>query len=212
MVTLPCDRRHAGPSVPAVAERRIVGLELRQVDREKGVGRLGIGAVFKAWRHPVAAIPDLLLDLDQGGDMPAPPLPHAALFLRLAVMDDDLPAFGPEPLLHPFPVAPLLLCRCQRHDDVSPCVFRPVFTGRQTALPGHAARFPVIGLQGRGSRAQGHFAALSVLTLRSFTAVSAAGVATSVPRRLDSWRRRRTLCGHDAALPARLRRAFSCGA
>lgn len=47
--------------------------------------------------------------------------------------------------------------------------------------------------------------ALSVLTLRSFpgpeggfAAVSAAGVATSVPRWLDGWRLRRILCGYDA--------------
>ena len=47
--------------------------------------------------------------------------------------------------------------------------------------------------------------ALSVLTLRSFpgpeggfAAVSAAGVATSVPRWLDGWRLRRIHCGYDA--------------
>lgn len=49
--------------------------------------------------------------------------------------------------------------------------------------------------------------ALSVLTLRSFpwagsgggfAAVSAAGVATTVPRWLDGWRLRRIFCGYDA--------------
>ena len=61
--------------------------------------------------------------------------------------------------------------------------------------------------------------ALSVLTLRSFpgpeggfAAVSAAGVATSVPRWLDGWRLRRILCGYDAdpagdAAAARLARS-----
>ena len=61
--------------------------------------------------------------------------------------------------------------------------------------------------------------ALSVLTLRSFpvseggfVAVSAAGVATSVPRWLDGWRLRRILCGYDAdpagdAAAARLARS-----
>ncbi len=62
--------------------------------------------------------------------------------------------------------------------------------------------------------------ALSVLTLRSFpwtgsggfAAVSAAGVATTVPRWLDGWRLRRILCGYDAdpagdAAAARLARS-----
>ena len=61
--------------------------------------------------------------------------------------------------------------------------------------------------------------ALSVLTLRSFpgpeggfAAVSAAGVATKVPRWLDGWRLRRILCGYDAdpagdAAAARLARS-----